>query len=300
MKKLTVQEFSDRIRERFPEEHFEIIEYRGTGEPLIVKCLECKKVIQVSKAVNFLAKNKRYGCKHCHGLWIEREKLWKEINKRYTVEFLEVRGTHKFYRFVCRDCGHERISNLGRMRVHLECGCKTNNIHRTEEEFKKDLPNKYILLSSFEGMTKKVLVKCRDCGFLWKVRPADIIYSGASCPHCNNLASISKGEKLIQDFLDIHSIEFIREQNLPGTLMRFDFWLPKYSTVIEYNGRQHYHYIKFFHQNNSGFKKMKERDRTKKEYCETHSITFLEIPYTWKEATVVKFLSDYFSSTTIE
>lgn len=300
MKKVTKEEFLERVHKRFPEEEFEIIEYSGVLKPLIVRCLRCKEMIQVSQANNFMAPNKKYGCKNCHGLWIEREKLWEEINKYYTYEFYKVKKTHKFYIFTCKQCGHKRIQNLNGMKRHLLCGCITNNIHRTEEEFLNQVPKKYEVLSSFNGMLNKVKLRCLDCGFIWDVRPSDWIYGESSCPHCNDISNISKGEQIVQEFLDIHNIKYIREQRLEDKKLRFDFWLPDYNTAIEYNGRQHYKYIKFFHQNNQGFKRMKERDEEKRKYCRNKEITLLEIPYTWKKVTVLKFLSNYFSSTTIE
>lgn len=299
MKKVTKEEFLNRVKNRFPEEFFEIIEYSGVLKPLAIKCLNCGEIIQVSQANNFMAPNKRYGCKNCYGLWKEREQLWNLIDKYYTYQFYKVKDTHKFYIFTCKKCGYKRIQSLSNMRRHLRCGCYTNNIHRTKEEFLEQVPEKYEVISSFEGMLKKVKLRCLDCGFIWEVRPADLMYRGSSCPHCNDISTISKGERLVQQYLDTHNIKYIREQRLKNKKLRFDFWLPENDIAIEYNGRQHYKYIKFFHQNNQGFKKMKERDEEKRRYCRDNNITLLEIPYTWKQVTVIKYLSEYLGSTTI-
>ena len=80
-KKISAQNFGSRIKDRFPEETFQILSYSGTGNPLSVKCENCGQIITVSKAVNFLAKNKAYGCVNCHGLWRQREKKWDAKNK---------------------------------------------------------------------------------------------------------------------------------------------------------------------------------------------------------------------------
>ena len=61
-KTLSVEEFDSRIKDRFPQEMFQILSYSGTGNPFSIKCQGCGQTITVSKAINFLAKNKAYGC----------------------------------------------------------------------------------------------------------------------------------------------------------------------------------------------------------------------------------------------
>ena len=73
MKAITQPEFEQRIRKRFPEESFTVIQYHSTGKPAIFQCDTCGEKIEVSKASNFLAPTKAYGCKNCHGLWRQRE-----------------------------------------------------------------------------------------------------------------------------------------------------------------------------------------------------------------------------------
>ena len=70
MAKVTVtqEEFARRVKNRFPDEEFEILEYHSTGKSLKVRCCYCNDIIEVSKATNFLVKTKAYGCKNCHGL----------------------------------------------------------------------------------------------------------------------------------------------------------------------------------------------------------------------------------------
>lgn len=73
MKKITLEEVKERIKKRFPEEKFEIVEYSSFGAPGKIKCLGCGEIIEINKFSNFFAKNKRYGCKNCYGLWRDRE-----------------------------------------------------------------------------------------------------------------------------------------------------------------------------------------------------------------------------------
>lgn len=298
MQKISQQQFEERIVSRYPKEKFTIISYSSQGKPLDVKCDSCGKTIHVSVAGNFLAKNKACGCVNCHGLWKEREKIWQEINKRYYIEYVGVEETHKRYNLTCLDCGHTRYNlPLSLIKRHLECGCKTNNIHRTRKEFEEEISKNYKLLSDFRGMLEKVILKCNTCGFLWKVRPSDVIYGEASCPHCQHLSTESKGEKLVRGILEDLHIVFDQEHYLTGSSLRFDFFIQdeKVPIAIEYQGRQHYHYIKYFHKNAQGFKKAKARDELKREYCKKNGIVLLEIPYSWKDSTVRNFLYEKLS-----
>ena len=48
-----------------------------------------------------------------------------------------------------------------------------------------------------------------------------------------------------------------------GVLLEFDIYVPKYRLLIEYNGRQHYEFVRFFHKTLTRFRKQKRRDRQK-------------------------------------
>lgn len=49
---------------------------------------------------------------------------------------------------------------------------------------------------------------------------------------------------------------------------------------VEYNGRQHYEYVPFFHSSKEAFYNQKYRDKLKSIYCRERGITLIEIPYT--------------------
>ena len=61
--------------------------------------------------------------------------------------------------------------------------------------------------------------------------------------------------------------------------------------IIEYNGKQHYKYIPFFHDTLEDFKKQLRRDKEVRDYCERNQIKFIEIPYTIIDTEVSEFLT---------
>jgi hypothetical protein len=99
------------------------------------------------------------------------------------------------------------------------------------------------------------------------------------CPQCNQ----SKGEKQIEEWLIKNNIKYDFQKEfqsligLGGGLLSYDFYLPNYNLLIEYQGEFHdgngNYYIK------KNLKKQLEHDRRKREYAENNNINLLEIWY---------------------
>lgn len=99
---------------------------------------------------------------------------------------------------------------------------------------------------------------------------------------------ISKGEQKLISIFNSNHIQFKREvtfNDLCGKNkipLRFDFAIyknKKLICLIEFDGRQHYEYVKYFHKTTSGFKRQQEWDRRKNSYCLSHNIPLIRIPY---------------------
>lgn len=62
------------------------------------------------------------------------------------------------------------------------------------------------------------------------------------------------------------------------SLLRFDFYLPEFNILIEYQGEQHYKSI----EGRGGEKSFRDRikkDSMKRDYCLRNDIKLIEIPY---------------------
>lgn len=70
-----------------------------------------------------------------------------------------------------------------------------------------------------------------------------------------------------------------------------DFYLPEHNMFIEYNGKQHYEYVPYFHKNENDFERQKFRDFIVRDYCEKKEIKLLEIPYYLKKDEVYELLN---------
>lgn len=110
-----------------------------------------------------------------------------------------------------------------------------------------------------------------------KIR-VDHLLEGVKCPYCN----ISKGEEKIEKCLLTNNIEYKREYIFKDCknkeALRFDFYLPKYNSVIEYQGIQHYKSIEYMG-GRTRYDKQLENDNIKRKYCKNNNVKLFEIPY---------------------
>mgnify|MGYP004661083379 CR=1 FL=1 len=302
MKKVSLEELKERIKTRYPEEEFLVIEYDSLGKPGKLQCKKCENIIELSKISNFFVKTKRYGCVNCHGLWREREKTLNQIKEKYEILSTEVKNTHTFYTIKCKECGHIRKDTLSNFKRHLLCGCKTGvKRNRSSQEFletinKNCIEGSYTLLSQYKNQTEKVLLK-HSCGFEWEVRPSDVLNGRSFCPRCGKKESI--GEKKIRKFLELKNIEFQQEKKLNNSLQRFDFYLEnkKIKIAIEFNGKQHYEEVEKFHDT---LAQRQANDLKKQNYCKENNILLYIIPYYYDDdeiyktlETIIKKFNDY-------
>ena len=85
-------------------------------------------------------------------------------------------------------------------------------------------------------------------------------------------------------YLEAHHIVYEQQKTFDGLfgtgggLLSYDFFLPEYSVLIEYQGE--YHYGKGRNQTVQAWEKQCEHDSRKRQYAYQHSFTLLEIPYT--------------------
>ena len=67
---------------------------------------------------------------------------------------------------------------------------------------------------------------------------------------------MSKGEDQIEYLLRKKKVTYIKEKNFPdfrGGKLRFDFYLPNTSTLIEVDGEQHFRYNNYFYDSKKEF-----------------------------------------------
>lgn len=143
----------------------------------------------------------------------------------------------------------------------------------------------------YHGTKGKNIVVQFDDGIILKARWRNFANCSIHNPNlplclCNNN---SKGETKIRHFLERNNIEFIRQKgfdDLRGEnkqFLPFDFYLPTYRMLIEYQGE--FHDGTPYKKNPNGlqtkekFEAQQERDKRKREYAQKNNIRLLEIWY---------------------
>ena len=113
------------------------------------------------------------------------------------------------------------------------------------------------------------------------------------CPICEN--NISLGEKIVGKALNKFNLNFIREYGIEDckyiNTLRFDFGVIKDDVLlclIEYDGESHYFPL-YDNKEIKHFIQVRERDKTKNEYCEENNIPLIRIPF-WELNDIEKYL----------
>ena len=189
------------------------------------------------------------------------------------------------YKCLC-DCGREFITTGKILSVGdaTTCGCGINRINHT---FIDETGNKYgkLTVIEFVGTDKnhQALWRCRcDCG-------NEKITTGSSL-RCGDTLSCgclnSKGEQKIQTVLLENNIMFETQKTFQDLRsdknypLFFDFYLTDYNILIEYQGIQHYICTNTWWNTKDNFESLQKRDNLKRDYCQSHNIRLIEIPYT--------------------
>ena len=119
----------------------------------------------------------------------------------------------------------------------------------------------------------------REQGILSK--PLGKFRVGGGCPFCMH----SRGERLVAAWLNNHDAVYEPQkkfQGLYGTgggLLSYDFYIPQSRVLIEFQGRQHYESIDYFHQDEQRLAIQQEHDRRKREYALKHGYKLVEIVF---------------------
>lgn len=207
----------------------------------------------------------------------------------------EKQGKVVYWNCLC-DCGKtvEVSSQNLRYGQTQSCGClqreKTSLasvIDITGQRF-----GKLTVLSKADSKNGKAYWLCQcDCGKKTTVAGHDL--RNGDTQSCGCL--ISTAELEISQILQDINIEYETQKKyvgLVGTgggLLRFDFYLPKYNMLIEYQGKQHYTPFYRFG-GEEAYQKGLIHDEIKREYCKKNGIKLLEIPY-WERSNLREILT---------
>lgn len=198
-------------------------------------------------------------------------------------DYVPKRGRHAKWLCKC-DCGNYKIAQSNHLIAGDTTACCFGCKNRIEAGTRF---GRLTVLEMTEERSKNggsMMYKCRcDCGEELLVPSTELRAKRRSCcPRCK----MSLGCIIIETLLQENNIDFQKEyviyDTYNGELMqkyRFDFFLPSYNIIIEYDGEQHSKPIEYW----GGLEELKatqRRDKIKTNYCLDNGITIIRIPYT--------------------
>jgi hypothetical protein len=229
--------------------------------------------------------NRRVSKSSTTEIFIEKAKIIHGNRYDYTKTIYV--HTDKNVLIICKEHGefwqipYNHLSGRG---CYL-CGVRkrSSKLRDTKEGFiekSNQTHNNFYDYSNFEyknAITKSIIICPKHGEFK---QSANSHLSGHGCPNCKY-----KNQQIVNDFLQSKCIKFnnFLRLTIKNKLVICDFYIPSLNLIIEYNGEQHYHPVRFDKKattNKSAeenLKKQQERDSLLRNYCTNNKIYLLEI-----------------------
>ena len=232
---------------------------------------------------------KSCGCKTLDMVWEgRRTNLCGLVFGRLTV--IEMLYGYKNKRTYCKclcECGNETIVDMGNLVNYrtLSCGCLEKESRYNREHYKNILGEKFGMLSVIEKTEDKeingsVIWKCKcDCGNVSYAAYTDLVRHRKTSCGCSRYSNM---ENFIAYILSDNKINYIPQARFTECRniypLPFDFYLPDYNTLIEYDGEQHYKPVDYFGGEET-FKRRIANDNIKNDFCAKNNINLVRLPY---------------------
>lgn len=241
-------------------------------------------------------------CKQCRKeekLKWTKEKIIKyvEDNGYVFIKFIKFNYSKSIIEIWCGNSNHShKISTFndfqqnGRCR---ECGNENKIIWTKEKiiDFVENNNYNFIEFINYKSYLSRIKISCGKHG-AYEVDFGNF-KNGFRCPYCNMESIESKGEKEVEKILKKFKIKYNKQHTFEDCKYKkylpFDFYLPDFNIIIEYDGEYHFEIIEHF----GGFNKFidtKIRDTIKNIYCKDNNIKLIRIPY-WNFNDIDKILS---------
>lgn len=186
---------------------------------------------------------------------------------------------------VCNKCGHQWSPIAHTLKQGHGCPrCRYLSSRISACEFEKRISSwkyNFVVLDKYNTLLDFYSCRCNSCGKEWKAEGRNLVSGKAGCSNC---FTNSRGEEYIRQWLSEHNIVYkvqYKFKELRGTgdrLLSYDFYIPSYNKLIEYQGIQHFQPIDYYGGERS-FITQRIHDELKKDYALQHNIDFLAISY---------------------
>lgn len=302
MTQLTNTEFLQRVEKLVGNEYTFLEPYKNRKTKIKVRhnSLDCNNHEYWVTPDKFLGSKhtKGHRCPACAKVRVAKKKMLSqaEFDKRVFKEtkqeylFLEpfngVDTAIEVLHTLCNQRYKVRPANF--LKKHTRCPYCYGNHHKTSSEFSDEFNRlqdscDYVLLTPYKNATTKVKIKHKACNTVYTVAPYSFL-QGHRCPRCTNIlrGHATLGEAYIREYLDEHHILYEYPKLFPDLkdklTLHYDFYIPSYNTLIEYQGNQHKEPVDYF----GGvpyLETLVKHDNMKRQYAKDNGYTELEIWY---------------------
>lgn len=275
---------SEKYKKVLEEKNIELLEeYQNNYTHILHRCKLCGHEWNTTPSI--ILNTNGVGCPKCANKYkMTHDEFVQEIEEKYPKQFTfhsEFTGLCNPISVTCNCCNEDINKQANSL---LRTGCKNCNLTNTNTEaFHKKLDELFdgdiTTSDEYYRSNRKMRFHKKSCGHDFLCTPNHLFVRG-NCPVCN----MSLGETKIFYFLKRHNIDFISQKTyedlrgIKSGLLPYDFYLPQYNMLIEFQGEQHDHPIKYFG-GEEKFKKQKMHDQQKRDYATANHIDLLEIWY---------------------
>jgi hypothetical protein len=220
------------------------------------------------------------------------------------------------YELYTKDVNENRLIYFKCFNGHFT-GAKYEDIINCQKNFCKECNNKIVyksvnkdddynkLLKLFDGIGTKILTdkyygpninlpyECNN-NHIWVDTPNNILNKNKSCQLCKGFLSERICTSLLEYIFDkpFKKGRYDWLTNTDGNKMELDMYNEELKLACEFNGIQHYRFVKYYHKTEEIFKKRVEADKLKAKLCEEKGIKLLVVPYKIRSNRMHKFIID--------
>lgn len=278
-----------------------------TSSPTALRCGKCSIIYKAEyKREKYLKDARKSGIKP-KNVWFDEDLLYLKKNYPYTEDEILAGRLNRSISTI-----RSKANKYLGLKKHKRCvECKievtgrSSNVLRCEPcsvEYKKNYKKKWTVLNAESVKRRRALWKLNNSerykriAKLWRIKNrARRLEAGRLCYKKIRELENKRRRKLslpligigysrefellryVQDLFHGEKIIHRDRKTLKG--LELDIFLPNLKLAFEYQGEQHYKFVKFFHGDYKGFEKQINRDLRTKQKCKELGINLIEFPY---------------------
>lgn len=275
--------------------------YKGNQNKYKMTCNDCEEIYETTWN-DFCSKN-RIRCKKCSGGYKREKKTLEEIKTEILNYGYKVMNENEYKNAKSKISiedkeGYKYYISISNLREYKKTNCNIDTFSKYNKFTIENIHN-YLKINGYNNKlisTKYInndaplIFTCENCGKEYKVTLKHLIHDNQTrCKKCSKSKSTYelKIEKLLQKYNYTYKIQYKINECKDKRSLPFDFAVfdnnNNLKVLIECDDEQHYTPINFFGREN---KKSQEsfiitqyHDKIKDEYCKTHNIKLIRIPY---------------------